>query len=175
MVYSRETRKTNNNVNKGITMTRSKWGTALAAVAALTVFAIPASAQDDDGGPMTQGDDAVYISVTHVKFKAGKRERAMEIIAEHFQPAGEAAGTAPPMMAIHYQTGKWDAAFIWTMEGGMADMEWYRTEDDIKWFEALSEQLGGAEAAEALLAEWTSGIAGSVTEVGHYHTGMTDE
>lgn len=146
-----------------------------AAASLAMLFAAPASAQDDDEGPQTQGEDAVYISVTHVTFKPGKRERAMEIIAEHFVPATEAAGTAAPMLAIHYQTGVWDAAFVWTLEGGMADLEWYRSEDNIKWFEALAEQQGGAEAAEALLAEWSGTIDNAETDVGHYHTGMTDE
>ena len=148
-----------------------KFGQSVAVAAALFLITGPASAQDDDGGPITQGEDAVYISVTHVKFKSGKRERAMEIIAEHFQPAGEAAGTAPPMLAIHYQTGEWDASFIWTLEGGMADLEWYRSEDDIAWFEALAEQAGGEDAAQAILEEWSGTIDEAHSEVGHYHTG----
>ena len=150
---------------------RTIGGMLIAALAGLFLFAAPASAQDDDGGPQTQGDDAVYIAVTHVDFKPGKRSDAMQIIAEHFVPASEAAGTAGPMLAIHYQTGKYDAAFVWVMEGGMKDLEWFTSPDDIKWMEALAEQEGGMEAAEALLAKFQSTISNSVTEVGHYHTG----
>jgi len=43
-----------------------------------------AIAQEDDGGPTTQGDDAKYVSVTYTQYKPGKRERAIEIINEHF-------------------------------------------------------------------------------------------
>ena len=146
-----------------------KWGMVIAASAALTLFAVPATAQDDEDGPMTMGDDARYISATHVKYKPGKRERAFEIIADHFVPAGEKAGTPGPLGVIHYQTGEWDALFVWNLEGGMADLEWYRSEDDIKWFAALAEQEGGEEAAGELISEYRSLVDEAETDVGHYH------
>lgn len=151
-----------------------KWGKVFAVSAALTMFALPAVAQDDDEGPVTQGDDARYVSATVVKYKAGKRERAFQIIAEHFVPAGEKAGTPGPLGVIHYQTGEWDALFVWDMDGGMADLEWYRSEDDIKWAAALAEQEGSEEAAGALLAEYTSLIHEAQTNVGHYHVEEDD-
>ena len=151
-----------------------KWGKVLAVSTALAMFTIPASAQDDDEGPVTQGEDARYVSATLVKFKSGKRGRAFEIIADHFAPAGEKAGTPGPLGAIHLQTGKWDALFVWNLEGGMADLEWYRSEDDIKWFAALAEQEGGEEAAGELLAEYQSLVAEAETNVGHYHAAQED-
>jgi hypothetical protein len=151
-----------------------KWGKVLAVSTALAMFAIPASAQDDDEGPITQGEDARYVSATLVKFKSGKRERAFEIIADHFVPAGEKAGTPAPLGVIHYQTGEWDALFVWDLEGGMADLEWYRSEDDIKWFAALAEQEGGEEAAGKLLAEYQSLVDEAETDVGHYHDTTED-
>ena len=147
-------------------------GTAV--LAAMFVFSAPAVAQDDDGGPITQGDDAEYLEVTYVKFKAGQRESAMEIITEHFVPASEKAGTPGPMLAIHFQTGKWDAAFIWNLQGGMADLEWYRSPNDIKWFEALSELAGGEEKAVAIWADYISKVAHAQTEVGHHHVPVSD-
>ena len=156
-------------------MQTNKWGKVLAVAAALTMFAVPASAQDDDEGPITQGEDARYVSVTHVNYKPGKRERAMEIIAAHFKPASEAAGTPGPLGAIHYQTGEWDAVFVWRLEGGMADLEWYRSENDIKWFAALAEQEGGEDAAGALLAEYQGLVDEAETDVGHYHATEEDE
>ena len=151
-----------------------KWGNVLAVSAALSMFAVPASAQEDEDGPMTQGDDAHYISSTLVKFKPGKRERAFEIIAEHFMPAGEKAGTPGPLGVIHYQTGEWDALFVWDLEGGMADLEWYRSPDNIKWYAALAEQEGGEEAAGELMAEYRSLIDEAETDVGHYHADKED-
>lgn len=127
-----------------------------------------AMAQDDDEGPQTQGDDAVYIRVTMVDYKPGMRADALQIIAEHFKPAGEAAGTAAPV-AIHFQTGEWDAAFHWRLEGGMADLEWYISPDNIKWMAALAEQEGGKTEAEELLAKYRGMVARSITNVGHRH------
>ena len=123
---------------------------------------------------MTQGDDAHYISSTMVKFKPGKRERAFEIISEHFMPAGEKAGTPGPLGVIHYQTGQWDAQFVWDLAGGMADLEWYRSPNNIKWWAALAEQEGGEEAASELMGEYQSLIADAETDVGHYHAEKED-
>lgn len=149
-------------------------GKLIAATAVLFLFAVPASAQDDDEGPITQGDDAKYLTITYVNFKPGQREMAMQIIAEHFVPAGEKAGTNPPMLAIHFQSGKWDAAFIWEMAGGMADLEWYRSPDDVKWFAALSELEGGVEQAEAIWKKYIGAVAASYSEVGHHHVPAAD-
>ena len=146
-------------------------GRLIAVTAVLFLFVAPASAQDDDEGPTKWGEDAKYVSVTYVKFKPGKREEGMEIIAEHFKPASEKAGLPGPVMIIHFQTGKWDAVYAWDLEGGMADLEWYRSPDDIKWYEALAELNGGAEAAGEIMAQWSAAVADSLTQIGHYHTG----
>jgi len=150
-------------------MKEQKWGKALAVASAFAMFAVPASAQEDDGGPMTQGDDAKYVEVVHIKYKPGKRERAIEIINNHFVPASEKAGTSGPLGVIHMQTGEWDSLAVWALEGGMADLEWYRSEDQVKWRAALVEQEGGEEAASALLAEYGGTVAESERDVGHYH------
>lgn len=139
----------------------------LAASLLLTTSAF--AQEEDDGGPITQGDDAKYLTITHVAYKSGQREKAMEIIAEYFVKAGEKSGVAGPIMAIHYQTGKWDAAFIWEMEGGMADLEWYRSPDDVKWFEALSEIAGGEEEAGEIWKSYVKTVADSQSQVGHHH------
>jgi hypothetical protein len=133
-----------------------------------------AMAQDDDEGPQTQGDDAVYVSVTMVDYKPGMRADALEIIAEHFAPAGEASETPGPV-AIHFQTGEWDAGFLWQLEGGMKDLEWYRSPNNIKWMDALAEQEGSMEAAEALYAKYISMISRSLTNVGHRHVPQETE
>jgi hypothetical protein len=149
-------------------------GNRIAVLASLVLLSGAVFAQDDDEGPVTQGDDAKYLSITHVKFKPGQRESAMEMINEHFKPAGKKAGTPGPIMEIHYQTGKWDAAFVWEMAGGMKDLEWYNSPDDVKWFAALSELAGGADQAEAVWMDYVSKIAEVVTEVGHHHVPEAD-
>jgi hypothetical protein len=144
-------------------------GKCFAGLAAVLVFSMPAVAQDDDEGPITQGEDAKYLSITHVDFKQGQRESAMELISEYFVKASQKAGTPGPILAIHYQTGKWDASFVWELAGGMADLEWYRSPRDIKWFAALSEIAGGEDKAAEIWADFNSKIASAQTEVGHHH------
>lgn len=145
------------------------------ALAILLLFGTgSAMAQDDDGGPLTQGEDAKYMRVTHVAYKPGMRADALAIISDHFMPAGEAAGTQKPF-AFHYQTGEWHASFWWDMEGGMKDLEWFRSPDNVKFMEALAAQEGGMEAAQALWAKYRSMIARSEVQVGHYHDGGDDE
>jgi hypothetical protein len=146
----------------------------IASALALTVFAIPAMAQQDEGGPMTWGEDAQYDEVQFVKFKPGKRERAMELIDEYFIPASEKAGTAGPAWVEHFQTGKWDMLLVWHLAGGTGDLKWYRSEDNIKWMAALAELNGGAEAAGKLWDEYIATVAESVTELGHHHSGMSE-
>ena len=146
-------------------------GTLVAASAALFLFAAPAQAQDDESGPEKWGDDARYVETVVLKFKSGKRERAMEIIAEHFVKASEKAGTPGPIMVIHMQTGRWDVAAVWELQGGTSDLEWYRSPDNVKWYAALTELMGGEEEAGALMQEWSDSIADSMTNIGHYHTG----
>jgi hypothetical protein len=133
-----------------------------------------AFAQDDEGGPQTQGDDAVYGRVVLVKFKPGMRADAMQIIGEHFMPAGNKAGLPAPW-AFHFQTGDWDAAFTWKLEGGMKDLEWYTSPNNIKFMESLAEQEGGVDAANALWAKYYSMVADSKTDVGHWHEPKDDK
>jgi hypothetical protein len=145
------------------------YGRFAAALAVVFLSAAPAIAQEDDGGPITQGDDARYLSVQYVKYKTGKREEAMQIISEYFAPAAAKAELAGPMLVIHFQTGEWDAAFVWPLKGGMADLEWYRTPDSVKWFETLAELNGGVEAAEKIIARYQATVREMQTEVGHHH------
>ena len=155
----------------GVTTVKTiRLSSTLAVIAAASLFCSTAAVaqQDDDGGPLTQGDDAVYISITFVDYKPGKRSDALQIIDEHFAPASEAAGLQGPM-AIHFQTGQWDAAFHWRLENGMVDLEWFRSPDDVEWMEAMVAQEGSEDAAEAIIASYVEKIARTDTVVGHRH------
>ena len=148
-------------------------GVLIAAASMLFLHASPSLAQDDNNGPMTWGEDAQYDQVVFVKFKPGKRERAMQIIDEYFVPAAKKAGTSEPIYVEHFQTGKWDMLLVWHLKGGTADLEWYRSAEDLKWFGALAELNGGEEAAQKLWDEYVSTVAESVAQIGHHHSGMT--
>lgn len=146
----------------------------VAAFALAFLFTADAVAQEDDAGPITQGDDARYLSVQYVKYKTGRREEAMQIITDYFAPAAAKAELAGPMLAIHFQTGEWDAAFVWPLKGGMADLEWYRSPDSVKWFEALAELNGGVEEAGKIIDRYQDTVREMQTEVGHHHVPAED-
>ncbi len=145
----------------------------IAVVASLAMAGIAFSgasfAQDDDDDGTIRLENVTIVSVVHVAFKPGKRARAMEIINEHFVTAGAAAGTPGPVYAIHLETGKWDMILAWEMEGGFDDLMWYRSPNDVTWFNALAAQEGGEEAAQALLTEYRSLVASRYEEVAHIH------
>ena len=144
----------------------------IAAASALLFLSIaPAIAQEDEGGPQTWGEDAKYVNVSFIQFKPGRREEGMEIIADYFVPASEKAGTPGPVMVVHFQSGKWDVMSIWELQGGVADLQWYRSPNNIKWFEALAELNGGVEGAEEIMARWSKSVDESERQLGHYHTG----
>ncbi len=146
--------------------------TALTAALALagTAFSGTALAQDEDEGDGTARlENVTIVDVVYINFKHGKRTRAMEIINDYFIPASEAAGTAGPMMAIHFDTGRFDIAVLWELEGGFDDLMWYVSPDSLKWRAALSEIAGGEEEAGAIWGEYSSYVANSHNEVAHIH------
>jgi hypothetical protein len=150
-------------------------------IAAALSFALLSSsgvtvAQDSDGA-IRFGENstpAVYVRVTFVCYKQGKAGEAYGIIADHFQPAGEAAGLPGPV-AVHFQTGPYDAAFHWRLDNGMSDLEWQRSPRNVKFMAALAEQEGSMEAAQAVFDRYNALIARSVTSVGHRHVAEDEE
>ena len=144
----------------------------IAATTALLFCSIPALAQDD-GPSKRQGVE--YIRISFTDYKADQRNEARRIIAEHFVPAGDKAGTPGPMLTIHFQTGEWDTINIWALEEGMADLEWTSTSSPnfVKWKAALDEQAGGEDEGWEIYNRYFATIARRRSEVGHHH--VSDE
>lgn len=111
-------------------------------------------------------ENAEWKNIVHVKFHPGKRGRAIEIIKDHFFKAAEKAGTSSPEMMIEYSTGEWDLMLVWHMKGGIEDMTWQLSPDNIAWRKALNELEGGAEQGTALYQEYLSLIAHGKSEIG---------
>lgn len=100
-------------------------------------------------------DNPAWKNVVMVDYHSGKLGRALEIIDDHFQKAAEKSGTSSPMRLV-METGEYDLLLIWDMKGGIEDMNWERSPENIKWWTALSEQEGGEEKAQALMTEYQS-------------------
>ena len=145
--------------------------TALTAALALagTAFSGTALAQDDDEGDGTDRlENVTIIEVVYIKFKPGKRARAIEIMNEYFAPAS-AVSAGGPRAVLHFETGKWDIVILWELKGGFDDLMWSVSPEDLTWHATFSEIAGGEEEADAIWDEYISYMANSQTEVGHLH------
>lgn len=111
-------------------------------------------------------ENVSWHMVEMIKFKPGKRERAMEIIENYFAPADAGAGQ---VIDLHFDTGEWDAVVVFPMKGGPADLTWATSPEDVQWMTALAAKAGGMDKAQALLTEWDTLVERSVSHVAHRH------
>ncbi|HKI88408.1 MAG TPA: hypothetical protein VKA38_05225 [Draconibacterium sp.] len=108
-------------------------------------------------------ENVTWHNVVLVNYKPGKISRVKEII-KIYKAAGAEAQTKGPE-EYWFSTGEYDAMFIWTMEGGPSDMEWYRNSNDIKWRAAMIKQLGSEEALEKLQEEYSNLVSNSTNYI----------
>ncbi len=148
-----------------------KMSTSIAAVS-MAMFFGSASTMAQEA--VTFGDDARYIRVVFVSYKPGKAGEAYGIINDHFAPAAAAAGLPGPV-AIHFQSGAWDAAYHWRLENGLADLEWLRSPSTVAFRAALAAQEGSEEAADEIRDRYDSLIARTSRVIGHRHVSEDEE
>jgi hypothetical protein len=111
-------------------------------------------------------DNPQWKAIEFIKFKEGKMDRVREIIRTYFVKSSEKAGTPEPSMASELVTGEWDMMVVWDMKGGIEEMNWETSPNDIKWMTALNEIAGGADKAKAILDEWSSLVVRRTTYLG---------
>ena len=130
-------------------------------VGAMLFIASSVLAQDDPKPEKYK--NVSWHTVVKIDYKSGKVSRAKQII-KMYEAAGAEAGTKGPEK-FWFSTGKYDAMFIWTMEGGPADLEWWRTEDNIKWRAAMIKQVSSEEKLKKIQEEFSSLVASSTSEI----------
>lgn len=108
-----------------------------------------------------------YFTIETLTPKPGAR--LWTIMSKNFIPAAKAAGVPVPVV-YHAETGSGVTIVITPLPGGLADLEWTMSPDDVKFMNELGKQLGGADKAEALWKEYNDGIAGRTREIIHEHT-----
>lgn len=113
---------------------------------ACLAFAMPAAAQERTPGKA--------VAINFVKFKPGATERIDEIERKYFDPAAEKLGIRP--MIIRMASGQWDREYIFPMKGGMAELDYTTTKEQVAWLAEVDRLAGGAGMAKKLLAEWNS-------------------
>ena len=128
---------------------------AVLALACLTLT-LPAAAQERTPGKA--------VTVTFVKFKPGAAERIDEIESKYFDPAAEKFGIRP--VIIRMASGQWDREYIFPMKGGMAELDYTTTKEQVAWLAEVDRLAGGAGMAKKLLAEWNSLIDRQTNEFG---------
>jgi hypothetical protein len=109
-------------------------------------------------------ENVEWKNIVYVKYHNGKQTRADEIIRDYFQKAGEKVGTPPPE-EYKMHTGKWDKMLVWNLKGGVEDLSWQMSPDNLKWWKALSDLTGGPDKAQAIMDEYQSLVAETYKEL----------
>ncbi|WP_326525320.1 hypothetical protein [Sphingomonas sp.] len=110
--------------------------------------------------------DVRYFMIETMTSKPGAR--TWTIISKNFIPAAKAAGVPYPV--IYTETGTLRTIAVTPLTGGLADLEWSMSPDDVKLMTELGRQLGNADKAEALMKEFNDGIDSRSREIVHEHT-----
>jgi len=110
-------------------------------------------------------DNPQWKWVVYVDFHSGKANRAYEIIDNYFSKATQKAGTSRPAMVLKMETGEADMIIVWDIAGGIEELNWDLTPNNVKWQKALVEIAGGQEKAKALRKEYASLIRTSKREL----------
>ena len=110
-------------------------------------------------------DNPRWKQIVSIKFHEGKVDRAMTIIKDYFEPSAKKANTSTPEMALRMATGKWDLVLVWNMKGGVEELNWEMSAEDVAWMKALGELAGGPEKGKAILDEYLSLIRESNSEL----------
>lgn len=119
-------------------------------------LATPAIAQEKETGKA--------VTVNYVKFKPGTIDRVSEIESKYFDPAAEKLGIRP--IIIRMASGEWDREYIFPMKGGMADLDYKTTKENIAWMAEVDAMAGGKGMALKLLAEWNAAVDRQRNEFG---------
>ena len=113
-----------------------------------------------------QYDNPQWQRIVYVDYHAGMEGKARDIISDYFEKAAKKAGTSRPAARIEMSTGQYDNIYIWNLDGGLEDMNWEVSPDNIKWKKALVDIAGGEEKANAIQAEYRSCVSSSQVELG---------
>lgn len=137
-------------------------------IVTLSLFGLSEFASAQDLPTPRQRGNVDFVEVLHVKYKPGMSGTAGMYFFRYFNPAAKAAGVAEPII-LHMQTGDWDAMIFYNRGKSMARFDWPVDEGDAKWWAALAEQNGGAEAAQKIMADYTAMIDRETQNISHRH------
>ena len=120
----------------------------------IVITSVSASAQEDTAAK--KYDNPQWKRVVLVDYKPGQTNKAREIINNYHKKASKMAGTPGPEMILELHSGEYDLMAIWAMQGGIEDMNWEISPNNIRWRKAMNELAGGAAEAAAIMQEYSS-------------------
>lgn len=97
-----------------------------------------------------------WFEIVQVKYKPGKKQKAKELIKEHFMATGREAGLPGPHMILDLVSGQWDMVYIWKLEEGIATLDYELSPEGAKFQEAFLKKVGSKERAEEIWNEYYS-------------------
>lgn len=107
-----------------------------------------------------------WYNIVFIDYKPGMYDKAQKIIRDYFIKASEKAGTSGPSMVLVLHSGPFDQMALWSMEGGIEDMNWDVSPDNVKWRNALNDLAGGADKAGKIIEDYQACIASSRNAIG---------
>ena len=122
------------------------------------------TAQEEEREP-TRYENPQWKRVILVDYKPGQAGKAREIIRNNHAKASELAGTPRPEMILTLHSGEYDLMVIWAMQGGISDMDWEVSPNNIKWRKAMNEIAGSAEKASEIMKEYSNCINKSTSYI----------
>lgn len=110
-------------------------------------------------------DNPKWTRIELIKYKEGKAARGSEIIKNYFLPACKKSNTPAPAL-VDIITGDWDLMAIWNMEGGIEEMNWETSPNDIKWMKAIGDIAGSTDKAKSIIDEFSSIVERKTSYIG---------
>ncbi len=126
-------------------------------VAAVVAISLPGAVSAQELPTATKYENATWANALDIQFKPGQRNAALDIVHEHFLPIADTIGW--DVLVLEYQTGEWDARYVFPLADGPVDLEWGVSPTLESWWAAFAESEGGAEAALALFGEYADKVA----------------
>ncbi|MEZ4930865.1 MAG: hypothetical protein R2788_01880 [Saprospiraceae bacterium] len=111
-------------------------------------------------------DNPQWQRIVYVDYHSGMAGKARDIIEDYYKKASKMAGTPSPVIDIEMSTGEYDYIYIWNLEGGLEDMNWEVSPNNIKWRKALVSIAGSEEKADAIRSEYNSYVRSAKSELG---------
>ena len=139
----------------------------------LSVFAFVELGFAQDLPTARQRGNSDFLEIFHIKYKSGMSGTAGMYFFRYFNPAAVKAGIPTPDI-IHMQTGEWDAIITYNRGKSMERFNWPVHADDEKWWAAMAELNGGAEAAQKIMADYTAMIDRQDQSIAHRHLPPAD-